>query len=78
MSVREVEFLSKGETVRGDLYLPEGEGPFPVIVMAGLVLIVPFAPGAIRPNRVSDFGSGFRSRRLSRSVLFSFGPSHLS
>lgn len=35
MSVREVEFLSKGETVRGDLYLPEGEGPFPVIVMAG-------------------------------------------
>jgi uncharacterized protein len=35
MSVREVEFLSKGETVRGDLYLPDGEGPFPVIVMAG-------------------------------------------
>lgn len=35
MAAREVEFLSKGETVRGDLYLPDGEGPFPTIVMAG-------------------------------------------
>jgi uncharacterized protein len=32
---REVEFISAGETVRGDLLLPEGEGPFPIIVMAG-------------------------------------------
>jgi len=31
----EVEFQSGGVTVRGDLYLPEGEGPFPVVVMAG-------------------------------------------
>lgn len=30
-----VEFLSEGVTVRGDLYLPEGDGPFPTIVMAG-------------------------------------------
>jgi fermentation-respiration switch protein FrsA (DUF1100 family) len=30
-----VEFLSGGETVRGDLYLPDGPGPFPAIVMAG-------------------------------------------
>src|SRR5882757_10370735 len=30
-----VEFQSGGETVRGDLYLPEGEGPHPVVVMAG-------------------------------------------
>jgi uncharacterized protein len=30
-----VEFHSGGEVVRGDLYLPEGEGPFPVVVMAG-------------------------------------------
>jgi uncharacterized protein len=35
MAAREVEFLSKGETVRGDLYLPEGDGPFPTVVMAG-------------------------------------------
>jgi fermentation-respiration switch protein FrsA (DUF1100 family) len=35
MSVQEVAFSSGGETVRGDLYLPEGEGPFPVVVMAG-------------------------------------------
>jgi uncharacterized protein len=32
---REVEFTSGGEAVRGDLLLPEGEGPFPVVVMAG-------------------------------------------
>ncbi|UGS38992.1 alpha/beta hydrolase [Capillimicrobium parvum] len=33
---RDVEFDSGGETVRGWLYAPdEGEGPFPVIVMAG-------------------------------------------
>lgn len=32
---REIEFSSGGETVRGDLLLPEGEGPFPVVVMAG-------------------------------------------
>src|SRR5690349_11819894 len=35
MSSQEVEFQSGGVTVRGDLYLPEGEGPFPVVVMAG-------------------------------------------
>jgi hypothetical protein len=32
---REVEFISGGETVRGDLLLPDGDGPFPVVVMAG-------------------------------------------
>lgn len=31
----EVEFLSKGTTVRGDLVLPDGEGPFPLLVMGG-------------------------------------------
>ncbi|MFI5952794.1 alpha/beta hydrolase [Cryptosporangium sp. NPDC051539] len=35
MAQREIEFISGGETVRGDLLLPEGEGPFPVVVMAG-------------------------------------------
>ncbi|MCU1664437.1 MAG: uncharacterized protein QOI36_4415 [Pseudonocardiales bacterium] len=35
MIVQEVEFVSEGVTVRGDLYLPEGEGPFPAVVMAG-------------------------------------------
>ena len=35
MTQREIEFLSGGETVRGDLLLPDGEGPFPVVVMAG-------------------------------------------
>lgn len=35
MAQREVEFTSGGETVRGDLLLPDGDGPFPVVVMAG-------------------------------------------
>ncbi|MQA16563.1 MAG: alpha/beta fold hydrolase [Pseudonocardiaceae bacterium] len=35
MTMQEVSFSSGGETIRGDLYLPEGEGPFPVVVMAG-------------------------------------------
>jgi uncharacterized protein len=35
MTQREVEFTSGGETVRGDLLLPDGEGPFPIVVMAG-------------------------------------------
>ncbi|SFL49480.1 alpha/beta hydrolase [Geodermatophilus ruber] len=29
------EFTSEGTTVRGHLYLPEGSGPFPLVVMAG-------------------------------------------
>lgn len=32
---REVEFLSKGEKVRGDLVLPDGSGPFPLLIMGG-------------------------------------------
>lgn len=32
---RKVEFNSEGVTLRGNLYLPEGDGPFPTIVMAG-------------------------------------------
>lgn len=31
----EVEFDSCGEKIKADLYKPEGEGPFPVVVMAG-------------------------------------------
>ena len=33
---RRVEFTSAGETLAADLYLPEGgEGPLPIVVMAG-------------------------------------------
>ena len=32
---RDVEFKSSGITLRGHLYLPEGSGPFPLVVMAG-------------------------------------------
>lgn len=32
---RQVEFLSKGIKVRGDLVLPQGSGPFPLLVMGG-------------------------------------------
>ena len=32
---REIEFNSKGVTCRGDLYLPDGDGPHPLVVMAG-------------------------------------------
>jgi uncharacterized protein len=35
MAQREVTFRSGGETIHGDLLLPDGEGPFPVVVMAG-------------------------------------------
>lgn len=35
MQTREVEFRSVSDIVRGDLYLPDGDGPFPTIVMAG-------------------------------------------
>lgn len=35
MKSMEVEFLSEGVTVRADLLLPEGDGPHPVVVMAG-------------------------------------------
>ena len=35
-SVRQdVEFTSGGDTVRGHLYLPDSDGPFPVVLMAG-------------------------------------------
>jgi cephalosporin-C deacetylase-like acetyl esterase len=30
-----VEFLSKGAKVRGDLVLPDGDGPFPLLIMGG-------------------------------------------
>jgi cephalosporin-C deacetylase-like acetyl esterase len=32
---QDIEFESGGETVRGHLYLPEGAGPHPLVVMAG-------------------------------------------
>jgi len=32
---RQVEFLSRGTKVRGDLVLPEGAGPFPLLIMGG-------------------------------------------
>src|SRR6516165_4915415 len=32
---RDVEFRSENETLRGHLYLPETDGPHPVVVMAG-------------------------------------------
>lgn len=32
---RDLEFESGGDTVRGWLYVPDGAGPFPLIVMAG-------------------------------------------
>jgi cephalosporin-C deacetylase-like acetyl esterase len=35
MNVHEVEFPSERTVVRGDLYLPEGDGPHPTVVMAG-------------------------------------------
>jgi hypothetical protein len=32
---RPIEFLSKGAKIRGDLVLPSGAGPFPLLVMGG-------------------------------------------
>jgi cephalosporin-C deacetylase-like acetyl esterase len=31
----DVEFQSEGDTIRGWLFLPEGEGPFPAVALAG-------------------------------------------
>jgi uncharacterized protein len=31
----DVEFRCEGDTIRGHLYLPQGHGPFPAVVMAG-------------------------------------------
>ena len=35
MTPTDIEFQSNGTSVRGHLYLPAGEGPHPVVVMAG-------------------------------------------
>jgi uncharacterized protein len=35
MVIEQVSFTSAGDTVRGDLYLPEDRGPHPCVVMAG-------------------------------------------
>ncbi|MHC1563690.1 alpha/beta hydrolase, partial [Actinomycetospora sp. C-140] len=35
MRSESVRFTSGGNTLAADLYLPEGPGPFPVVVMAG-------------------------------------------
>ena len=32
---QDVEFKSCGTTIRAHLYMPEGNGPFPIVVMAG-------------------------------------------
>lgn len=32
---RDIEFNSKGTTCRGELFLPDGDGPHPLVVMAG-------------------------------------------
>ena len=32
---QDVEFKSCGTTIRAHLYMPEGDGPFPIVVMAG-------------------------------------------
>lgn len=31
----DIEFISDGTMVRGHLYVPDGDGPFPIVVMAG-------------------------------------------
>ncbi len=31
--MREVAFMSQGETLKGSLYVPKGDGPFPAVVM---------------------------------------------
>jgi dienelactone hydrolase len=35
MTPQDVEFKSNGTTVRAHLYLPSGDGPHPIVVMAG-------------------------------------------
>ena len=32
-AMRELRFVSEGQSCRGDLYLPEGKGPFLTVVM---------------------------------------------
>jgi len=67
---RDIEFQSGGETVRGWLYLPEGEGPHPIVVMAGGWCYV---KELVQPHYAERFAAGgvaalvFDYRRLGSS-----------
>lgn len=67
---RDIEFQSGGETVRGWLYLPEGDGPHPVVVMAGGWCYV---KELVQPHYAERFAAGgvaalvFDYRRLGSS-----------
>jgi len=68
--MQQVEFRSGADTVRGDLYLPEGEGPFPVVVMAGgwcYVKELRQPHYALRFNEVGCAALVFDYRRLGAS-----------
>ncbi len=46
-AMRELRFVSEGQSCRGDLYLPEGKGPFLTVVMGhgfGLIMECGLAP----------------------------------
>ena len=62
MTTQAVEFRSGGEVVRGDLYLPEGDGPFPVVVMAGGWCYV-------KELRQPQYAAGVRPARFRRPHL---------
>ena len=62
MTVEQVSFTSAGETVRGDLYLPQGPGPHPVVVMAGGWCYV-------KELRQPQYAEEFASRGLAALVF---------
>jgi pimeloyl-ACP methyl ester carboxylesterase len=70
MTRHDVEFTSDGTTLRGHLYLPEGDGPFPAVVMAGGWLYV---KELLQPTFAEVFAAGgfaalvFDNRNLGES-----------
>ncbi|MBI2768955.1 MAG: alpha/beta fold hydrolase [Burkholderiales bacterium] len=70
---REVEFLSKGLKVRGDLALPDGEGPFPLLVMGGgwcyvKEIVMPHYAKAILEKKVAVLMFDYRCTGASEGM----------
>jgi cephalosporin-C deacetylase-like acetyl esterase len=69
-SRRDVEFLSEGETVRGWLYVPDGDGPFPAVVLAGgwcyvRELVMPYYAQAFAERGIAALVFDYRNLGVS-------------
>jgi uncharacterized protein len=69
----DVEFASEGTTVRGWLYLPEGEGPHPAVVLAGgwcyvRELVMPYYAQAFAERGIAALVFDYRNLGVSEGV----------